>query len=142
MMLGRKQSLKGEPVLADYGPEEVLNESADIEWVNMVSILLFWDPAQRLTCITITDQRKLNLFTARLHVHWHLQFYICSPAWVKHISICHSADRGRFFICHYLSVAAFSIFGGIWLFYVLVEIACFILSASSGDNILVVASCL
>lgn len=33
-MLGRKQSLKGEPVLADYGPEESLNESADIEWVN------------------------------------------------------------------------------------------------------------
>lgn len=33
-MLGRKQSLKGEPVLADYGPEECLNESADIEWVN------------------------------------------------------------------------------------------------------------
>lgn len=38
MMLGRKQSLKGEPVLADYGPEESLNESADIEWVNKVSI--------------------------------------------------------------------------------------------------------
>lgn len=36
MMLGRKQSLKGEPVLADYGPEESLNESADIEWVNKV----------------------------------------------------------------------------------------------------------
>lgn len=36
-MLGRKQSLKGEPVLADYGPEESLNESADIEWVNKVS---------------------------------------------------------------------------------------------------------
>ncbi|XP_071451143.1 sodium leak channel NALCN [Hetaerina americana] len=33
-MLGRKQSLKGELVLADYGPEESLNESADIEWVN------------------------------------------------------------------------------------------------------------
>ena len=41
MMLGRKQSLKGEPVLADYGQEEVLNESADIEWVNMVRMLLF-----------------------------------------------------------------------------------------------------
>lgn len=40
MMLGRKQSLKGEPVLADYGPEEALNESADIEWVNMVILLL------------------------------------------------------------------------------------------------------
>lgn len=35
-MLGRKQSIKGEPVLADYGPEESLNESADIEWVNKV----------------------------------------------------------------------------------------------------------
>ncbi|RZF45942.1 hypothetical protein LSTR_LSTR008319 [Laodelphax striatellus] len=34
MMLGRKQSLKGDQVLADYGPEESLNESADIEWVN------------------------------------------------------------------------------------------------------------
>ncbi|KAJ3664869.1 hypothetical protein Zmor_000408 [Zophobas morio] len=33
-MLGRKQSLKGEPVLADYGPDEAFNESADIEWVN------------------------------------------------------------------------------------------------------------
>lgn len=34
-MLGRKQSLKGgEPFLADYGPEESLNEGADIEWVN------------------------------------------------------------------------------------------------------------
>ncbi|KAL3268371.1 hypothetical protein HHI36_007487 [Cryptolaemus montrouzieri] len=34
MMLGRKQSLKGEPVLADYGPDEAFNENADIEWVN------------------------------------------------------------------------------------------------------------
>uniref|UniRef100_A0A0A1WI30 Sodium leak channel non-selective protein n=1 Tax=Zeugodacus cucurbitae TaxID=28588 RepID=A0A0A1WI30_ZEUCU len=34
-MLGRRQSLKGgEPFLADYGPEESLNEGADIEWVN------------------------------------------------------------------------------------------------------------
>lgn len=39
-MLGRKQSLKGEPVLADYGPDEAFNESADTEWVNMVSKLL------------------------------------------------------------------------------------------------------
>lgn len=37
-MLGRKQSLKGEQVLADYGPEESLNESADIEWVNKVRV--------------------------------------------------------------------------------------------------------
>lgn len=35
-MLGRKQSLKGDLILADYGPEESLNENADIEWVNKV----------------------------------------------------------------------------------------------------------
>lgn len=50
MMLGRKQSLKGEPIVADYGPEDAFNESADIEWVNKVgnahiyniAFLLFW----------------------------------------------------------------------------------------------------
>jgi hypothetical protein len=42
MMLGRKQSLKGDTVLADYGPEEALNESTDIEWVNKVSQNLFF----------------------------------------------------------------------------------------------------
>lgn len=38
-MLGRKQSLRGEPILTDYGPDETLNESSDIEWVNKVSIV-------------------------------------------------------------------------------------------------------
>ncbi|OQR79768.1 sodium leak channel non-selective protein-like [Tropilaelaps mercedesae] len=35
-MLARKQSVKGgtEPILADYGPDESFNESADIDWVN------------------------------------------------------------------------------------------------------------
>jgi hypothetical protein len=35
-MLGRKQSLKLESQLADYGNEELLNESMDVEWVNKV----------------------------------------------------------------------------------------------------------
>lgn len=35
-MLGRKQSI-GKEALADYGNEEMLNESADIEWINKVS---------------------------------------------------------------------------------------------------------
>lgn len=35
-MLGRKQSIKVENILADYGNEEMLNESADVEWVNKV----------------------------------------------------------------------------------------------------------
>lgn len=36
-MLGRKQSLRGENILADYGPEETLNESSEIEWANKVN---------------------------------------------------------------------------------------------------------
>lgn len=36
MMLGRKQSLKTDQILADYGPDEAFNENADIEWVNKV----------------------------------------------------------------------------------------------------------
>lgn len=36
-MLGRKQSLRGEVILADYGPDESFSESTDIEWVNKVS---------------------------------------------------------------------------------------------------------
>ena len=34
-MLARKQSLRGETIpLADYGPDDNLNDNADIEWVN------------------------------------------------------------------------------------------------------------
>lgn len=41
-MLARKQSVKGgtEPILADYGPDESFNESADIDWVNKVGSCL------------------------------------------------------------------------------------------------------
>ena len=35
-MLGRKPSLRSEPILSDYGPDESLNENADIDWVNKV----------------------------------------------------------------------------------------------------------
>ena len=37
-MLGRKQSLRGDTILADYGPDESYNESAEIEWINKVFI--------------------------------------------------------------------------------------------------------
>lgn len=36
-MLGRKQSLKGDPILSDYGPEESL-ESADMDLVNRLGV--------------------------------------------------------------------------------------------------------
>ncbi|UYV62375.1 hypothetical protein LAZ67_2000328 [Cordylochernes scorpioides] len=41
-MLGRKQSMRGEITLADYGPDESLNENTDLEWVNKVSVSHLW----------------------------------------------------------------------------------------------------
>lgn len=41
-MLGRKQSIKQDTILADYGNEELLNESADVEWVNKVENFCFY----------------------------------------------------------------------------------------------------
>lgn len=41
MMLGRKQSLRGDSGLADYGPEETQSESTETEWVNKVIISTF-----------------------------------------------------------------------------------------------------
>lgn len=41
-MLGRKQSIKQDTILADYGGnEELLNESTDVEWVNKVQEIAF-----------------------------------------------------------------------------------------------------
>mgnify|MGYP006359157421 CR=1 FL=1 len=41
-MLGRKQSIKQDTILADYGGnEELLNESTDVEWVNKVQKITF-----------------------------------------------------------------------------------------------------
>ena len=39
-MLGRRQSVRGEPILIDYALEDALNESSDIEWINKVIILI------------------------------------------------------------------------------------------------------
>lgn len=64
-MLGRKQSLKGEPVLADYGPEESLNESADIEWVNKVVLV----KKQSLIIQTITAAVVLVSSFAPFFIH-------------------------------------------------------------------------
>lgn len=40
-MLGRRQSIRGDPSMGDYGPDELLNESSEIEWVNKVSIQIY-----------------------------------------------------------------------------------------------------
>lgn len=64
MMLGRKQSLKGEPVLADYGPEESLNESADIEWVNKVRTeMLINEKREKIARVPFFRNFSKNHFT-------------------------------------------------------------------------------
>lgn len=44
-MLGRKQSIKVD-AMADYGENEMMNESADIEWINKVR--KFWKTSTEL----------------------------------------------------------------------------------------------
>ncbi|XP_026282051.1 sodium leak channel NALCN isoform X2 [Frankliniella occidentalis] len=53
-MLGRKQSLKGEQLLADYGPDECLNESADIEWVNKIWVRRLMRACALLSLISVS----------------------------------------------------------------------------------------
>lgn len=53
-MLGRKQSLRGDHILGDYGLEETLNESAEIEWANKVS-------DQEMLGVTATSFKALFL---------------------------------------------------------------------------------
>lgn len=66
-MLGRKQSLKGEPILADYGPEESLNESADIEWVNKVRKE---NVAQKLRCgVSLNTMKSYFIYTILQLIH-------------------------------------------------------------------------
>ena len=42
-MLGRRHSVRGEPILIDYALEDALNESSDIEWINKVIIISLYD---------------------------------------------------------------------------------------------------
>ncbi|XP_037822803.1 LOW QUALITY PROTEIN: sodium leak channel non-selective protein-like [Lucilia sericata] len=64
-MLGRKQSLKGgEPFLADYGPEESLNESADIEWVNKLWVrrLMRFCALVALASVSLNTPKTFELY--------------------------------------------------------------------------------
>lgn len=83
-MLGRKQSIKGEPVLADYGPEESLNESADIEWVNKVGSLLY-DASQHRLRNNPAHVRKGEVVNLQ-HLHAPLILSVLVPLCIVAIS--------------------------------------------------------
>jgi hypothetical protein len=62
-------SIKQDTILADYGNEELLNESADVEWVNRVSILkhsivVLW------SSLRSSFWRELNLHLDRHPTYW------------------------------------------------------------------------
>ncbi|XP_023031061.1 sodium leak channel non-selective protein isoform X1 [Drosophila willistoni] len=71
IMLGRKQSLKGgEPFLADYGPEESLNESADIEWVNKLWVrrLMRMCALISLTSVSLNTPKTFERYPALQYI--------------------------------------------------------------------------
>lgn len=74
-MLGRKQSLKGEHILADYGPEESFNESADIEWVNKVRNYFFKDSYKPdvIHLVFTFNHRKLTILLSQYKIQ---NFYV------------------------------------------------------------------
>ncbi|XP_035712749.1 sodium leak channel non-selective protein isoform X2 [Folsomia candida] len=95
-MLGRKQSLRPEPILADYGPDETLNESADIEWkwvrrllrgcalVSLISVCMntprTFDSYKFLLIFTfVADLVVTFLFTAEMIVKMHVRGIFKKP---------------------------------------------------------------
>ncbi|XP_055373903.1 sodium leak channel NALCN isoform X2 [Condylostylus longicornis] len=77
-MLGRKQSLKGtEPFLADYGPEESLNESADIEWVNKLWVrrLMRFCALVSLTSVSLNTPKTFERYPPLQYVT-----FVCDTA--------------------------------------------------------------
>ncbi|KAH8241682.1 hypothetical protein KR038_003557 [Drosophila bunnanda] len=119
IMLGRKQSLKGgEPFLADYGPEESLNESADIEWVNKLWVrrLMRLCALVSLTSVSLNTPKTFErypslqyitffsdtavtlLFTAEMVAKMHIRGVLhVSGGRVFHSSLC-TLNRVLFFL--------------------------------------------
>lgn len=87
-MLGRKQSLKGEPVLADYGPEESLNESADIEWVNKVQ------------CIVLHNKMLLGWSSYIRHVNCKLHHIMYTFYSYGYVDLCECVRLSRWHRFH------------------------------------------
>ena len=106
-MLGRRQSLRGEPTLTDYGPDEISNESSEIEWVNKVwnyNMLLgrvyfqyrlsnFQDPFSHpvfefrtlytvmvftLIISNLSNHVWIAIFYLKLHSFFHIHLYFCT----------------------------------------------------------------
>ncbi len=104
-MLARKQSMRGDNVhLADFGPDENLNDNADIEWVNknwvrwvlricallsLVSVSMntpkTFDIHSNLVYVTFTiDLLVTFLFTAEMIAKMHIRgiIKVCIPSFL------------------------------------------------------------
>ena len=59
-MLTRKQSLRGDIPLADYGPDENYNDNTDIQWVNkqLVSSFAFFKIFIHLSVVSCTSVKE------------------------------------------------------------------------------------
>lgn len=51
MLVNRKTSYKDGMPLADYGPDENLNDNADIEWVNKNWVSIFGGQLEYCDCL-------------------------------------------------------------------------------------------
>ncbi|RWS10179.1 sodium leak channel non-selective protein-like protein [Dinothrombium tinctorium] len=69
-MLGRKQSLRGDVILADYGAEESFSESTDIEWVNKAWVRRFLRICALISLVSIclNTPSTFNKFSYLLYI--------------------------------------------------------------------------
>ena len=73
-MLTRKQSLRGDVALADFGPDDNLNDNADIEWVNKVWVRRVLRGCALLSLISVSQSGtrlravRVDLFTLKKYV--------------------------------------------------------------------------
>jgi len=69
-MLTRKQSIRGDNIaLADYGPDENLNDNADIEWVNKTWVRRVLRGCALLSLLSVGMNTPRTLLQ-----HWYLTY--------------------------------------------------------------------
>lgn len=78
-MLTRKQSVRGEnAAMADFGPDENLNENTDIEWVNkmLVRRILRGCALLSLISVSMNTPRTFDLYSFLMYVTFTIDLIV------------------------------------------------------------------
>ncbi|UYV62374.1 hypothetical protein LAZ67_2000326 [Cordylochernes scorpioides] len=110
-MLGRKQSMRGEITLADYGPDESLNENTDLEWVNKLWVrrLLRLCALLSLLSVSLNTTRTFDKYPALVYFTFLADAFVTLLFSAEMIAKMHI--RGVIMVCLVLTAVLFDIGG-------------------------------